>query len=464
MRSNLLSLFVVLVTVVFAACGGDTAGNTSTCATDTDCPLGEVCQVNDKVCIKAACDFCTAEQICYKPTPDAAGSCSAPECGSDADCSEGVCRKGQCSTGGCTANTDCNEGEVCNLAGQCVESDGTCASDMDCPSGEVCKDDACAPGCSADEDCEDGQYCDAERTCSEGCRDSTECPSGQVCSDGDCACNETSCPDGKVCLETGNCGDPTSCDQVTCGDGEACDPSTLMCVAACTADSCMPNEICNTATGLCEVNNCPGEDPTQCMGNAQRPTWDPIKCFCAECLSDADCDQALGETCNSAGSCFACQTACDPNMPGTCQGGTPYCINNCCVECVGAADCGPGQLCLDGACGDPPNCMVDPTVCPSGYTCMNGQCQAPQGGACDANDPTSCPQGTFCDPTTQMCVGAGGGFGCGLCNADCTCDGGLTCNGFLCEGCDTLTQNCPNGEFCLPLDFNNPQYGVCFPI
>jgi hypothetical protein len=243
---------------------------------------------------------------------------------------------------------------------------------------------------------------------------------------------------------------------------QVCDPDTLMCIDACTADSCEANEICNMQTGLCEVNNCPGEDPTQCDGNAQRPTWDPIKCFCAECLSDNDCDMAAGETCNQSGTCFACETACDPNSPGTCMGATPYCIDDCCVECVGAADCDQGQLCLDGFCGQPPNCQVDPTVCPTGYTCENGECQPPNGGTCDANDPTTCPEGTFCDPTMGQCVGAGGGLGCGFCNQDCTCDNNLTCDGFLCSGCSNNPLDlkpCPDGQICL-----DPLAPICFPI
>lgn len=453
------ALFAVLL-LCFAGCSGDTAGGSTTCALDTDCPLGKVCQVQDKVCIVADCVHCedNPDQICYKPTPESEGSCSAPECISDEECSSGSCREGQCSDGGCVTNDDCGDAEVCNLAGQCVESDGTCAGDADCPDGEVCKDEACVEGCSEDDDCEDEEFCNTEtQACEEGCRDSMSCPSGQVCTDGDCACDETSCPDGKVCLDTGNCGDPTSCDQVTCPDGEVCNPTDLTCQAACTADSCMANEVCNPQTGLCEVDNCPGEDPTQCDGT-QRPLWDPIRCFCAECLGDTDCNEGAGETCNASGSCFACQQACDAGTPGTCSGDTPYCINSCCVECVGAADCAQGQLCLDGQCGDPPNCQVDPSVCPDGYMCdANGECQPPASQGCDPDDPTTCPDSTFCDPTTLMCTGAGGGFGCGLCNPDCTCDGGATCNGFLCE-CDPLMQNCPAGQACIPL------LNVCFAL
>ena len=348
------------------------------------------------------------------------------------------------------SNDDCNDGEICTLAGECTEPDGTCQTDRDCLTGNVCKEDVCVPGCGTDEECEDGFYCDVDaKTCAEGCRDSTECLTGEVCTAGACACNETSCPEGKVCLaDTGHCGAPTSCDQIDCGT-QSCDPTTLTCIDGCTADSCAESEVCNTQTGLCEINNCIGEDPNQCAGNAQRPVWDPVKCFCAECLSDSDCDSGAGETCNSGGACVPpCQTVCDPGTSGTCGGTTPYCISECCVECVGAADCAAGQLCLDGTCGDAPNCTVDPTVCPAGYTCNNGTCEPPGNPACDPSDPTSCPQGTFCDGGT--CQSVGGGFGCGFCNPDCTCDNGLTCDGFLCTGCVPFAGQCPDGQNCIP--------------
>jgi hypothetical protein len=200
------------------------------------------------------------------------------------------------------------------------------------------------------------------------------------------------------------------------------------------------------------------------MGNAQRPLWDAAKCFCAECLTDNDCNTAAGEECTAGGICFACETECDPQTPGTCASGQ-YCIDECCVDCVGAADCQNGELCIDGQCAPAPDCTQDPSVCPAGYTCnAQGQCDPPMsGGVCNPQDPTSCPQGTFCDPTTLMCGLPGGANFCGLCRADCTCGPGLTCNGFLCEGCDPLAQNCPDtpdgmGQTCLPF------LNICFPL
>lgn len=457
-----LAVVTSLLFVLLAGCSDD-AATSSSCVFDTECSLGTVCSV-DKLCVKAACEFCTAEQVCLITTSSPEGSCSAPECASAADCTGkgGVCQAGLCTDQQCVTSADCASGQVCNLANQCIASDGTCATAIDCPTGQICKDDACVPGCETSDQCEDGKVCNSDGVCLTGCRDASECGTGQACTDGKCVCTPGSCGDGKFCdVATGSCAVVSSCDQVTCVGDTVCDPFTLACVAKCTVDSCQPGQACNQASGQCEQTNCPGEDPTQCEGNAQRPIWDALRCFCAECLSTADCNTAAGEVCTASGSCFACQQACDPATPGACGGGTPYCINECCVQCVGAADCPQGQLCLEGACGVPPNCAVDPTVCPSGTTCTNGNC-APNsgGGVCDPTNPTGCPSGTFCDPTTLTCSGGlGGGFGCGLCNADCTCDGGLSCNGFLCEGCGVEVFGipvggpaCPNGQSCLPLE------------
>jgi hypothetical protein len=115
-------------------------------------------------------------------------------------------------------------------------------------------------------------------------------------------------------------------------------------------------------------------------------------------------------------------------------------------------------------CGQPPSCAQDPNACPSGYTCQNGTCAASTngGGACDPMDPSSCGGFGFCDPSTNTCSSIGGGS-CGLCNADCTCDNGLSCStGFFCDGCtDGLDPRCPGGipglgGICLG--------GICLPF
>ena len=465
------ALFLAAALFASVGCSDDDTTANASCNFDSECPLGQVCGAND-VCVTAPCSDCIEGQICYRTEANPAGSCSAPECGSDADCVDkgGSCVQGVCTDEECQSNEDCGANEICNLANQCVESDGTCTTDINCPDGQICSNEICREGCNENQDCVDGEYCDmTSRTCQAGCRGDEDCASTQSCTDNRCVCTPGTCGAGRFCnVDSGNCEEAMSCDQITCPEGQVCDPVTFGCVEACTPESCMAGQVCNTATGQCVVDNCVGEDPGQCQDNAQRPLWDPVKCFCAECVSDDDCNTAAGETCNASGVCFACETTCDPSVPGTCGGDTPYCSDGCCIECIGVADCDQtaGELCLDGFCGQPPSCTTDPSVCPSGTTCntMSGQCEAGMTGAsCSQDDPLSCPQGQFCDPTTNTCMGVGGNLGCGLCNPDCTCDNGLTCDGFFCTGCtntigiDGIESDCPGEQICLA-----PLFPICF--
>lgn len=476
MWSN-LRFFALGLTLVFAiftaACGSDEATATS-CSVDDDCALGTVCGASN-TCIEAACDFCTGDQICYVTDENPQGTCSKPECTNDDDCEEGSCVEFQCSTSECVDDEDCGAGQTCTLAGTCEES--SCSSPADCPTGQYCASGSCEDGCDQNEDCGEGEACNASTNeCESGCMSNDDCDSGQTCDteSGACVCTPGECPAGSYCDDaSGACVAATDCSQITCPQGEVCNSDTLECEAGCTPGSCAaedPNTICDQTSGQCVQNTCPGEDPTQCDGDPNRPVWDAAKCFCAECLSDDDCPGT--ETCTSGGVCFECTQECDPMVPGQCGGSTPYCIDECCVSCVGAADCAEGEICIDGSCAPPPNCTADPSVCPTGYNCdANGECQPPmQGGACSPDDPTTCPQGTFCDPTTLTCGlpgggGPGGGGFCGLCNADCTCPNGLNCNGFLCDGCAANisitdpTGGCPSGDVCLPLGA-----GICFPL
>ena len=210
---------------------------------------------------------------------------------------------------------------------------------------------------------------------------------------------------------------------------------------------CPGTQVCDLSSGMgtcTEPMACAnGRTQADCDGTSS-PFLNTEFCECVECVTSTQCPN--NEMCNLNGECQPqCATPCDQATPGTCGQGTPYCYAGCCVECIGAADCSAGQVCIDGFCGDQPDCSVDPALCPNGYTCQQGTCQpAPSGGQCSVNDPNSCPFGQVCQPSSQTsqtgtCTssGVGGGNGCGGCNADCTCDGGLSCDPTLltCSGC-----------------------------
>ncbi|MFU8802620.1 MAG: hypothetical protein ACNA8W_02315 [Bradymonadaceae bacterium] len=356
----------------------------------------------------------------------------------------------------CTYDDQCEMGTVCSFAGQCVSAScDNCTSDQICYITEANPEGTCSrPECSPSNPCPEGQSCSGGLCqAGQGCTNADDCPGEQICNlAGQCTdppepqgCEDDGeCETGEVC-DNGNCvtAPPTSCDDVQCETGERCLPESLQCVRDCISDQsiCTGDEVCDAATGQCST---PG-----CLNNA-------------ECPQGQECTDG---NCVPTGNPGVCTQTCDANVPGTCGGGTPYCLDSCCSECVGAADCPQGQLCLDGFCGNPPDCSADPSVCPAGYTCNNGNCDPPQTGqGCDPSDPTSCPDGTFCDPGTNTCGGLGGDLGCGFCNADCTCPGQLVCEMVFCSGCNMLggpDQQCPSGQLCLGLPGSS---GICFPL
>lgn len=459
--------------MTLSACSDDDAAQKTTisCTNDDPCPIGQVCLRNAGVCGTADCQFCLAGQICYT-APDGSQSCSRPECYSNDDCTapKTCSSNGLCEEASCNKREDCPDGQICNLASQCVDPPESCTSDADCPNGEICPDSGvCRSGCRGNGDCAEGKYCNANNACADGCRDSTSCSSEQTCSaENKCVCDSSKCPEGLSCdAEQNKCIEGAfDCrtQAGSCQPGTYCDNATGQCAPGCTdqagmPNSCPENEVCNLTNGQCEVNNCIGKDPSECNGNIQTPYWNSTLCACVGCINDGQCDP--GEACNSNGQCASCDTPCQSDQPGTCQGSTPYCLNGCCRECIGSADCTGGQVCVSGTCGAEPDCTNDPAICPQGWACEAGRCKQPtqNGAACNVNDPTSCPFGQTCQPTDQSgngtCSAAGGGLGCGLCNADCTCDNGGTCDGFFCT--------CTDGSQCPPIDLGLgiPLPGIC---
>ena len=466
-------------------CGSEeqpTSSNTS-CVQDADCPLGTVCQLSSKQCLAIPCETdgnfnCLMGQICLQTEADPAGVCSRPECKFPADCASKPgtsCIKGQCLAAQCTRNDECDPGEYCTVGNQCEEVPTSCKMDEDCKDpGRVCTDAGiCRPGCSSDEACEADKYCDtAQKVCAPGCRDSTQCE-GQLdtCSeDHKCVCSADSCPGGTSCV-SGVCKVVESCDDAGCTEDQYCDPDDgFSCKDKCTVTGCdaMPGTVCDAQTGRCIADQCGGKTAADCT-DPNKPHFSASTCECIECLTFNDCDVANGEICSDGGTCIRCENACDSNTPGQCDnvagGATPFCIAGCCSECIGDLDCDdPAKpLCINGFCQSQPDCLTDPSACPTGYTCdAQGMCQPPQsGGMCNPQDGTGCTPPLVCNPFTSMCEQGGStGMGCGLCNPDCTCNGQLQCDPLFqaCTGCDPLpplfggdpNKQCPSGQTCFP--------------
>lgn len=470
---------LVAALLTLSACGDeDTAGkNVISCTNDDPCPVGQVCLRKDGVCGAVACEFCLPGQICYT---NASGeqSCSKPECLDNDDCTApATCTPaGLCKESSCTTRADCPSGQICNLASQCVDPPDECNNDEECPDGQICPESGvCRNGCRTNDQCGQGKFCNPNNACADGCTTSMDCSAEQTCSaENKCVCDNGKCPEGSSCsAETNACVEGAfncTTNPGSCAPGTYCNGANGMCEPGCTdqpgmPNSCMAGEVCNLATGQCAVDMCVGQDPTQCMNIAQTPYWNPDLCSCVGCINDGQCE--AGESCNPNGQCESCDTPCQADQPGTCQGGTPYCLSGCCRECIGSADCMNGQVCVSGTCGAEPDCTVDISVCPQGWTCEMGRCTEPQGMGCDASNPNSCPMGQFCNPggagmSGGTCQSLGGGTGmCPLCdpqNGSCNCPGSMTCNGFFCEGCSGFADlDCLGmGGFCLG--------GICLTI
>ncbi len=321
----------------------------------------------------------------------------------------------------CDSDPDCPLGMVCNASGQCIQTDNCdfCTSDQVCLITDENPEGSCsAPQCMNSGDCPGDEVCvDNLCTDSDGCTGASDCPGDQVCSPAG------QCVDGGSSNGQPNNNDDQCTDETDCPSGQDCvDGDCVVQDDECSVtDDCPDNHICDDG-------DCVAQDSNNSSNNNSP---EPGQC-------DEPCSQA---------------------NPGVCGGSTPYCVNDCCIECIGGGDCGGGQVCEDGVCQAPSDCSAD-SDCPSGFSCEGGTCEPPAAGqSCDPTDPGSCPDGQICNEDSE-CEDLGGGLGCGLCNDDCTCPGDLTCDAdFICTGCEfellDPTGGCPNG-FCLD--------GICIPI
>ncbi len=411
-----LGLFVPL----FGGCDADGPTSGRACASDQDCTFGSIC-LNTNVCGQAACSFCQGEQICV--TVDGSPTCSIPQCRMGSDCGFGErCEDGLCVQNACGEDGSCPSGQVCDeVANECIAE---CVDDASCGSGLICELNTklCRTGCREDEDCRVGE----------------RCGEGNVC---------------ELFLAQ-------SCQDVRCEEDEFCDQFTLDCLPKCVDEpdqptSCGEGERCDPASFRCTSINCPGQTSAQCDGNEQSPYWRDDLCQCVECQRNSDCE--TGQVCDlGTGLCQACESACDAGTPGTCGGITPYCVDTCCVACLSDSDCPVDKACVEGRCADRFACDErEDDPCPAGFVCEDSECvPGEQDLTCSVDTPDACSAGQFCNPFTQKCEDVGAGT-CGLCNSDCTCGGGLTCEDGLCIGCSVPFDPGCMSNMCVPVSGTN---------
>lgn len=442
----------------FLACVAEKTG----CTTDADCPEGFVCE-NDSWC-GSEDSWCVGGGTCV-PEPDPEGcetdadclgyefcdhspwdemvGCCVPLDANGTGCPEGypVC-PGECKMkpGLCWADSDCEEGQHCELM--------DCLDGMDCGAGwpGQCMDDQPLE-CSSEADCKPGQYC--QFTCGNGwC--ASHCaplPEGTCVKDSDCAldylygdvygemyCKLGPCPECEGCPCFGTC------------EMKGLPPGQCWTDADCEADEYCDMMKCDPATG----EKCIG--PYECKPK-------PVQ----GCLSDSDCESY--EYCDFIvydGSMDCCppNAFCDSTIP-PCEGGECRLLPGYCWE---DADCAPGEKCegiMITNCGDPtdpdancgeepwpgkcaaegPECLSD-DECPPGHVCVLETWCPP----CTDEDPAClapCYAEGHCEPAqNEKCFD----------DADCGTDQYCDFSGFLGECCLP-------GELCLMI--YPPCEGVC---
>jgi hypothetical protein len=173
--------------IVDDGCGG------LPCASDADCPAGEMCW--DGMCVPGRCG---TDSECGAGLACCAGLCAdllfdPRNCGAcGMSCAAGErCLQGACAGGDPCGGITCAPGFVCE-SGVCVP-ECNCRTDSDCAQGQVCLDCQCRPACDcrADSECDDG---DPDTT--DLCRDCRCEHSGCVDRDGDGFCADVDCDDG----------------------------------------------------------------------------------------------------------------------------------------------------------------------------------------------------------------------------------------------------------------------------
>ncbi|MFP2926055.1 hypothetical protein ACLESO_12715 [Pyxidicoccus sp. 3LG] len=221
-----------------------------TCTTAVDCLSSERCHPMSRVCVET----CESSSDC----PDSARTCAAVsetdstrvcQCTTDALCNQGrlnsnlVCSNlDRVCTPKCDSDTDCGTHRTCDTAtGQCiaeVERDLSCTDSTGCLASELCHPTA--------------------KLCVQTCTSGADCPdSAKTCA----ALSGTDARRVCRCSTDALCNADRSTEDLVCSIPDA------VCIPKCTTDlDCSQGQVCETATGHCEV---PGGPGLACTGEGQ---------------------------------------------------------------------------------------------------------------------------------------------------------------------------------------------------
>lgn len=374
-----------------------------TCSLDLECREGLICHASRRVCICVSDASCARGEHCNPFTgacvPEIAGCLADEDCADDQWCdrSSRVCLHLRAFCESCERNAQCGPGN------RCVRQEGSafgfcgsaCASDDDCPLRAThCFAGQCVPNTT----CADLRPCVADTLLP--CSRDLDCPpqAAQICEAGRCVAEHSGCAYGR-----------------------SCDPVSRVCVPSCAADEECGNDARCVAGACHPVLRCAHDEECPWGEICRREPGQGEGVCSQSCTSDASCP--LEERCVPVGGRFVCVEGCEEDADCL-----PWkrCLDGVCTEgfCQTSAVCAPCERCEQGRCEAVEGTFCkscgtegfDPT-CGPGALCVNGACAPP----CEAGE---CPSAFFCkgfsqpEPESAMlrvCVPADG-----HCNTECT--------------------------------------------
>ncbi len=337
-------------------------------------------------------------------------------------------------------------------------------------------------------------------TCTDANGDCIGAVSDQACGAGDAACINCAAQGQECDVATGTCKAPTGTD----AGQDAGTTCAATCQGCCTATgTCLPgNQPSNCGSGGATCDTCAvgmGEKCEIASGETARTCFVP---------APVDAGPQVGNTCATAADCaFLGAGAKCITAASEAQGGAPYPVGYCTVDCGPQGECPTNSACVE----------LNETMLPDGgIRTLTGQDLSVCLGLCDPETNEPCGQNTFClatqtggvcapytaipagmlgsactsgtqcsfPPVNGFCLpetGSAGptGFNGGACMADCTfnrdCGDDGLCLGvsdtddtsFCIEKCPGpgTRSTCRDGYTCIPLTSGGMPIadGVCFP-
>jgi Tol biopolymer transport system component len=364
-----------------------------------------------------------------------------------------------CSPLPCTSNADCDDGNPCNGAEECLNRSCVPGNPIRCDDGNACNGvetcdvatGSCLPGTPPN--CDDGNFC-TDDTCNANfgcahaplsgpCDDSNPCTTNDMCQNGVCTGTAAICGDGNACngIEscdplTGQCrpGIPPNCDDNNPCTDDSCDPS-LGCLHVPISATCSDNNPCTTGD-TCVNGVCTGT-PVQCSDN---------------------------NACNGLETCNPINGTCMFGPPPNCDDGNFCTTDSCdpalgCVHVNNTSACDDNNLCTSGDTCQGGQCIGTPRNCSDGNFCNGAEQCDPQTGGCLPGTPPNCDDGNPC--TDELCDAVNGClhvFNTAPCNDGNACTTGDACQSGTCTG---TPRACNDGDICNGTETCDPVTGTC---